>query len=99
MSEEWDRVYGTVNGWAFKWRDGMRVKDLPPDIRIALEPHLGALEPLRFKAGKLYYVTWSKLHPNYWPDATENLVEDGDYLFETRDYGIALLKNSVNVAS
>lgn len=75
---------------------GMRLKDLPRDLRIAAEINEGALEPIRFRGGTFFFVKWKQNHPLWWPEAEEIEVFPGDYFIEMPDGGVVLVRNAIN---
>ena len=85
--------------WGVQILPGMRLKDLPLDLRMVTEKHEGALEPLRFHSGKFYHVDWrwplsvpgEKPNPLVWPEPVETEVLSGGYLIETTDGGISYI--------
>lgn len=94
---EWVRLYGHSRcRWGVRIEKGMRMKDLPPDLAMTAEPHEGALEPIRFRGGTFYFVTWKQTNPLYWPEPTETEVRPGDYLAEAPDGGVCLIRSSRN---
>ena len=73
-------------------RSGMKSKDLPPDLRVALAPHEGSFEPLRFRGGRFYSVQWRQPDPLSWPEAVETEVRPGDALCLGDDGGVLHLR-------
>lgn len=90
----WRRLYGSFNGWGVRIERGMRLKDLPQDMRIAAEPRDGAQHPFTLKGGRFVHLTWRQGSPLHWPKPTETALEPGDYLTELPDGGIGYIKAS-----
>lgn len=90
LESRWVRLYGARKLWGVKIVSGMRLRDMPQDIRTAATPHEGALEPLRFRADVFYYVEW--LPADGWPVAKETALNVGDYIVELPDYGLSYIR-------
>lgn len=71
--------------WGVKILPGMRMRDLPQDLRLAGVPKEGVLHPFIFEGKKFFSIDWVQKHPLDWPEARRTEVLPGDYLVEGKN--------------
>lgn len=86
----WRRIYrrgAFVFGWQIP-QGKVKTRDLPDDIRIAVGPTEGALDPIRIIGGAVHFVTWGQEQPWLYPVPTLEKLHPGDWLMAEADGGI-----------
>lgn len=99
---DWVQIYrpGRRPMWGWRVPAGrVSVRDLPEDMRCAVERRLDSFRPLQIEGGKLQSVNWVRKNPFDWPQPIATDIPAGWYVIEDDDGGyFALPSNLAEVA-
>jgi len=82
---DWVRIYGVPGAalWGWKVPQGpIKARDLPEDMRGAVERRADSLRPLQIEKGRLQAVKWVQAHPLDWPEAVATDIQPGSYVLD-----------------
>ena len=91
------RIYSAhpIRGrWSVKTWRGMRLKDMPDDMRACFEPIQGAMPSVALKGGTFYNIKWKRESPLHDYEPQYTAMPDGSHFVELDDGGAVMVASN-----